>query len=365
MRILQITATFFPVIGGQEKVVYEISKRLIKKGYKVDILTSDSLCEDQNLPSVSQLEGIKIIRLKNTKHLAGYGYAPALKKWLKQYERNYDLIHSHGYNRYLSEFAIGFTKLPVVFTPHGFIHTKKNMFFKRLHDKTVGKKIRKCEVCTALTKLDYKDYKRLGVRNDQIWDVPNGVDIEKFKKVDKKLVDKLKKKYKLKNTLLFVGRIHESKGLQYVAEAIKHLDCKLLIIGKDAGFKDKLKSDKIIFGGSLTDKELIAAYHACDVFVLFSEWEGFGIVVIEAGAAKKPVITSDRGSLPYIVKDNGIMVPFKDIKTLREKIQYLLKNKKVAKKMGENGFKIAKNYSWDSVVNKLIKAYQFSLKHGK
>lgn len=61
MKILQITSTFFPVMGGQEKVVYEISKGLVDKGHEVTILTTD-LFSDNKLPKKETIEGMNVVR---------------------------------------------------------------------------------------------------------------------------------------------------------------------------------------------------------------------------------------------------------------------------------------------------------------
>lgn len=369
MKILQITSSFFPVVGGMEKVVLEISRRLVKRGHKVTVLTSD-LYSDKLFIGEENLNGIKIIRFKNKYNLMGYGYCPDAMRWLKENFQNYDVVHSHGYNRHLSEFAVSYLsgKIPVVFTPHGFIHTQKNILAKKIHDLFIGRKVGMADVCTALTKLDLKDYARLGVAPEKIIELPNGVDIRKYKKIDVKRMELLREKYGLnKNILLYVGRIHKSKGLQYIIKAIKDLDCKLFIVGPDGGFKSELVEQikeegvmgKVVFSGTISDEDLIAAYHISDIFVLFSEWEGFGLVVIEAMAAGKPVIVSDRGSLPFLVTEgkNGFIVPFQNENILKERLGFLLQDRKKAKVIGNFGKSFVKKYDWKEIVRQTLKIY--------
>ena len=290
---------------------------------------------------------------------------------MKKNWKKYDIVHSHGYNRFLSEYALRYlrNKVPTVFSAHGFIHTKKNYLFKILHDITLGKFVRYADKCTALTKLDYNEYSKLGVQKENVIDLPNGVDVEKYDHPDKKYVASLKKKFKLiGKTLLYTGRIHKSKGLNHVIEAIEDLDCKFLLVGQDAGYKDELIrvskklgiEDRVVFAGCLPDDEFIASYYASDIFILFSEWEGFGIVAIEAMAAGKPLIVSDRGSLPFVVKDGktGFVVPFENKKLLKEKIKLLLSNPKIRKTIGDDGKNESKKYSWKQIVHNLEKVYK-------
>lgn len=370
MKILQITSSFLPVVGGMEKVVLEISKGLVKKGHEVTVLTTD-LYSNSSFFSEENLDDIKIVRFKNKYNFGGYGYCPEAMTWLKKNFQNYDVVHSHGYNRYLSEFAISylFKKIPTVFSPHGFIHTKKHIFAKKIHDWLIGWKIRKANICTMLTKLDLNDYDRLGVDLEKIVELPNGVDTKKYNQLDVKRIKSLKKKYELnKNILLYVGRIHKSKGLQYVIKAIKDLDCKLLIVGPDGGFKkelvkqikDEKMKEKIVFSGKISDEDLIASYHASDVFVLFSEWEGFGLVVIEAMAAGKPVIASDRGSLPFLISEgkNGFIVPFQNVDLLKKKITFLFRNKDKGKSMGLFGKRFIRKYDWEEITRQTLIIYE-------
>jgi len=369
MKILQITNSFLPVIGGQEKVVLELSKGLVKKGHEVSVLTTNYLCE-REIESKANFEGIEIIREKNDLWLAGYGYSPKAIEWLKKNYNKFDVVHCHGYNRYLPEFAVKFLfkKIPIVFTAHGFIHTKKNMLFKHLHDLTIGRVVRKANVCTALTQLDFPDYEKLGVSKDAILMLPNGVDVEKFSKKNEKTVRNFKTRFKLgEKVLLYVGRIHESKGLQYVVEAIKDLNVTLLIVGRDGGYKEALEKkinelgigEKIVFAGGLSDKEVITAYQSSGAFVLFSEWEGFGIVIIEAMAAKLPVISSDRGAIPYLIGDgeNGLMSEFRNVENLRENIGRIFKDKKLREKLIKGGKEFSKNYSWEKIVEMVEEIY--------
>ncbi|MBU2576879.1 MAG: glycosyltransferase family 4 protein [Nanoarchaeota archaeon] len=375
MKILQITSSFYPVVGGMEKVVLEISRGLVKRGHEVTVLTTD-LYSTRALIGEENLEGIRIVRFKNKYNLRGYGYCPQAMTWLKKNFEKYDVVHSHGYNRYLSEFGISDLsgKVPTVFSPHGFIHTKKHRFAKKIHDLFIGRRIGKADVCTALTKLDLKDYARLRVAQEKIIELPNGVDTKRYKKVDVKRVAALKKKYGLdKNTLLYVGRIHKSKGLQYVVKAIKELDCKLFIVGPDGGYKEELVKqikeeaveEKVVFSGAINDEDLVAAYHASDIFVLFSEWEGFGLVVIEAMATGKPVIVSDRGSLPFLVNEgrNGFIVHFPNVNKLKERIESLLGEKDKAKSIGNFGKNFVKKYDWGEIVNQTLNIYKKIMKN--
>jgi glycosyltransferase involved in cell wall biosynthesis len=106
---------------------------------------------------------------------------------------------------------------------------------------------------------------------------------------------------------------------------------------------------------------LIEEYQKASVLILPSLYEAFGMVIIEALACETPVITTNVGGTPEIVKDgvNGILVPVNDPVKLAEAIDYLLNNKYIRRKFGEAGRKIVvENFSIEVLVKKLYKIYK-------
>lgn len=368
MKILQISSAPVSYLGGTEKVVWEISKRFAKDN-EVTILQT-TLYEPKKSIGTSFQKNIKIITCKNDSFLGGYGYSKEFKKKLKEIWKDYDLVHIHGYGRFTSDFTLKFlkNKKPMIFTAHGFFHSKKAALFKKMHNTLRGRLIKNASFCTALTKLEEKEYIRKGLNKNKIRIIPNGVDLKRF---DTKSSIQLKKKYsENKKILLHVGRIHKSKGLNHVLKAIKNIDLKFLIVGIDTGYKKELIkiasnlniSKKIKFIEKPDDKLLTKIFLMADIFVLFSEWEGFGIVVIESMAAGKPVIVSDRGALPFLITNNkeGLIIPFGDVKKLEDGIRNLLKNAAKARRMGKNGIKRGKNFDWNKIVGVYLNIYKIA-----
>jgi glycosyltransferase involved in cell wall biosynthesis len=152
----------------------------------------------------------------------------------------------------------------------------------------------------------------------------------------------------------------------------KSLDCQVLVVGRDSGFLGELKKlaiklnlqDKVIFTGPISEEDLISAYFASDIFVLLSEHEGFGIVVIEAMAGGLPILASNRGSLPYVEKKkkNGLLSEYGNPKDINEKLKILLKSDIIKEKFSKSAKEKAKNYDW----NRIVKMYgEIYTKNGK
>lgn len=178
-----------------------------------------------------------------------------------------------------------------------------------------------------------------------------------------------------KKAVFAVGRLVKRKGFNYLIDAAPMIDDKaFIIIGGGGEEKDNLMSqvkekqlrDKIRFTGRLPDEDMEKYYNSCDVFVLPAivdsrgDTEGLGLVLVEAGYRGKPVVASSVGGIPDIVEDgeNGFLVKEKNPGELAEKINLLLKDRKLNKKMGESGARIAeKKFSQKATTEKTIHAY--------
>ena len=132
-------------------------------------------------------------------------------------------------------------------------------------------------------------------------------------------------------------------------------------------YAQKLGINKNVkFVGSKINNELILEYQISKVIVLpsITESESFGMVLIEAMACKKPVIGSNIGGIPHVIdnNENGLLVPPKDPEALAKAIIKILKNPKLAKKMGENGYKkVKENFLWNKQIKKTKKIIEESL----
>lgn len=163
-----------------------------------------------------------------------------------------------------------------------------------------------------------------------------------------------------KKIILSFGRLVKRKG----QEKVIRLMPKILEIVPEAVFviagggpeKAKLEglakifsiSEKVIFLGKVKEEELSNIYSACDVFVAPSlpskdDWEGFGMVCLEAAYFGKPVVVTNTGGLPEAVEDNVTGYVVQNDEKLLEKLITLLKNDELAKTMGEAGKERVRN----------------------
>lgn len=165
--------------------------------------------------------------------------------------------------------------------------------------------------------------------------------------------------------VLFVGRLAEKKGVTYLIEAMKEVDAKLVIVGdgplrKQLEEQAKEQGEKIEFLGAKTHDELKTIYASADIFVAPSvtakdgDQEGFGLVMLEAMASGLPIVASDSGGIPDLVKDgvNGLLVEERDVKEISRAINKVLYHLDLYTEMSINSRKLAGQYDYTVLARK-------------
>lgn len=195
---------------------------------------------------------------------------------------------------------------------------------------------------------------RKGIDKNKIRVIPTPVDLRKFENYDSERISLLKEKYlKGKKLIINVGRNDSSKDYPTLLETAELIGNKLKNlafwqIGAELDVNDSI----FVSTGKMEQKDLINYYHAADVYLSSSCHESFGKVLIEAMVAGLPIVaTATTGSKEIINEgENGFLVPIGDSQTLAKKTIYLLNNPEIAKRMGENGRRIAKE-KFDKDIN--------------
>ncbi len=177
--------------------------------------------------------------------------------------------------------------------------------------------------------------------------------------------------------ILFVGRLIERKGLPYLIEALadlrRHLPATLDIVGTGTqrAALERLAAERgvakaVRFTGRVGEQELAQLYATCDVFVLPSivdrrgDTEGLGVVLLEAMSYGRPVVGTNVGGIPDIVRheQTGLLVPQKDPRALAEALRRLLTDHSLAAQLGAAGRDYAAtDFSWPNIVDRVMALY--------
>lgn len=213
--------------------------------------------------------------------------------------------------------------------------------------------------------------KELALKTDpgkKIGIIYNGIDINQF---IKSKVHKVENSNDKKFKILCVTRITPRKGVRYLIEAFKklsekHENISLEIIGEgdDKNNLENLAKDfgigsKVFFTGLVPHDELPPYFEKADVFVLPSLNEGMSNSMLEALASGLPLVATDTGGTRELVKEekNGFIIKMKDSSDLAEKIEKLIGNNDLRKKMGEESRKKAENMNWEKVAKDYFELY--------
>jgi len=188
------------------------------------------------------------------------------------------------------------------------------------------------------------DYERIRKITEKVTFLPLWVDTEKFRPTSTSQVSHLRKELlKLGNVkvIMFVGRLESDKDLETLLYAIKSLsevrnDVVLVVIGTGSEQKRYIEltrqlgiADKVRFLGYIRHDEIAKYYNIADVYVLPSVWEEWSNTIMEAMASGIPVIATNVGANPYLVKEEetGFLFPVRNFNVLAKKIAYVLDHK--------------------------------------
>lgn len=297
-----------------------------------------------------------------------------LKKIIQQEKP--DIIHTHTSKAgILGRLSARIASVPyIVHTPHGHVfygHFSRVLSWIFLWLERIFAIF--TDRLVALSDGELQDYIDLSVYPpDRIIKIHSGVNIEKFESPEINIIDKKRSLGMELNgaTIGFVGWLLPIKGPMHLLRAMKYVwqnynDTNLIFVGK-GGLDVDLRAEALnlnqngrvkFLGWRENIHEIMSVF---DIFVLPSLNEGMGRVLVEAMAAGKPVVASDVGGIPDLVKHdhNGLLVPPGDEKALAEAINKLLDNPEKSKRMGERGRQICGQFSLEAMVAKLDHLYQ-------
>jgi len=119
----------------------------------------------------------------------------------------------------------------------------------------------------------------------------------------------------------------------------------------------------IVFTGPLSEGEKYAAIASSEALVLPSSFEAQGLVLLEAQILGKPVVATRQGGIPYFIKngENGILIEYGKPDQIAEALRSILTDEAFARRLGENGRRMAKEYTWDRIAEEILSVYEDAL----
>jgi glycosyltransferase involved in cell wall biosynthesis len=382
-KVLAITSVGY-ADGGVETILIKIRPYLSVKGYNVKTLTSDLKADKEYFGDYTFKSFNHTGPLKFFFFLFNPSSFFVLKKLLKEYKP--DIIHLHTMNQITPSALFLLKKYPTVMTLHGPESFLSKLLLWFLQPWNFNKHVYRKEGLNMIGKFTYfyfnsiqKFLYKFTLKNVDVFTAPSKY-IQNMAKTDvspiihlPNFID-LQKFHELTNNynLLFVGRLEKMKGTEFLIRAISLIinvfpQTTLTIVGDGPDKADlfnltnKLQLEKYIqFVGWVEHKDLDTYYEKASSVVVPSSWvEAFGIVILEAMSAGRPVIATNIGGIPEIIDDgvNGYLVKPENPEQIAEKVIKLFSEESLLKDLGRNARKKAEEFSIDKYVDNLEKIY--------
>ena len=368
-KILQLRSSFG--FFGAESVITELTRELAFTEYKPIIgvfsnkknphLELIDFAKENNIES-------KIFECQKEFDLKAI---LSIRNFVKN--NNIDIVQTHGYkSNFYALFATLFKNIPLIATCHPWVKTSRRIKTYAKIDKFL---LRKFDRIVAISYEVNQEILNAGISGNKIFIVDNGINVSRFeKKFD---VEKIRQQFGIpidSKVIGTVGRLSLEKGhftlLEAAEKIIKKDPAVFFIITGDGVLKEKLEhkakelkiEKNMLFTGTINDiPELLSIF---DIFVLPSLMEGLPMALLEAMAAKKPIIASKVGSIPKLIvpDETGLLVEPGDVSNLEKSIIELLKNKNKADRLAQNGYKtIVNKFSSKIMARKYIGIYEMLL----
>ncbi|MDD5590360.1 MAG: glycosyltransferase [Dehalococcoidales bacterium] len=379
MKILQVIHFFSPIHGGGSiEAAYQLAKALTQRGHEVTIYSSDF---EMDHKFTNSLKSVRVYHFHSIlpRQLHGLIITPGMICQLRRKIKDFDVLHLHNYITFQNAVACYYARkyeVPYVFQAHGGLaRVLGKKWVNKISDRLIGFKIiRNASRVIALSSSEIEEYERMGVPKDKIDMIPNGLDIESFNNLPKPGQFKKINNINGKKMILFLGRIHKIKGLDFLiksfAELTKELHNAVLVIaGPDDGYEDEIRKmsktqpyrDKIIFTGYLAGKEKLSAYVDADVLVVPSIYEVFGLVPFEVIMCGTPVIVTDKcGCSEWIRKSGaGYLVEYNNVDGLKKRMIKCLTCTAEVRSMAQEGREyINNNLQWPQIACQVENTYK-------
>jgi len=412
MRILHVSHQYAPAVGGAEQYIQTLSEELASRGHQVDVYTSRSreyMTWRNELPPREQINGVEVHRFRAIQR-RGYTWRlldmgmrnyrvglprlwepmifigngpvmPGLGPAIRRNAGRYDVVHIsniHYAHAWIAFRAARRSGLPVVATPH--LHAEQPATYDVGYMRSL---LHDAEAVLAVTSAE-RDFMHEEKLASRVVVGGNGLVMDDFPPLDQAEARQRLGVPQDAFVILFLGRKVAYKGLDRTLAAFDVLrgrrsDVHLLAYGAETDESRRLWADYAAQQGAplgalpgldvrdaVSNQERLAALAACDVFVMPSTGEAFGIVYLEAWAYGKPVIGANIRAVSSLIDDgvNGYLVDPARPDQLVERLAVLAADPDKARTMGQAGRgKLLRRYTTQRIGDIVESLYRRVIRH--
>ncbi len=367
---------FYPATGGMEELTFGIAKELAKKGHEIHVFTSDRK-GGKVFSKEETVDGVHIHRSRSFFNYKYYlNFNPGIA--FKHLGYKLDVLHVQSIGFMFQDLGVVlrrlFTRTKLVNTPHGpFMALEKYPWWQtllKLAYVTIEYPVNMLyHGSVQVNPSQYRWMEKLGFCKQGIKFIPNSIPEKIFDDVDEKRFFNLKRKL----VIGYIGRVQKYKGLRQIVEVLPALvkvnsSIVFLVMGGEVdgeyaklrSLAKELKVEKhLILAGRVSDSEKLAGLDATDIFVLPSEWEAFGIVLIEAMARGCALVSTRTEGGSFVVgAEEGFLFDYWNLDELGKVMLRLVNDKELVDKMKKHNLVKSKEYLVSNVVTEFEKFYR-------
>ena len=378
LNVLHVTPSMSPSWGGPAVVASELTTELVRKGVRCEIVTAHGYrVGTGQVPTL----GVPITSFATELPARLWaGYSREVSRFLNDRANSFDLIHIHEiwhYPAFAAFCAARKYRIPYMVTIHGELSEwglRQKALKKRIYRLCLlDRMLRSAGILHAITDTEKKQILNLGY-DAPVVVTPNGIEPSRFEALPSPLSFMQRfPELKGKRVILFMGRLHPKKGLDILARSFSMIvrrfdNAVLLVVGPDKfGTRAAMQSilhaegllDRSIFTGLLTGRDKLAAMSCADLFVLPSHSDVLGIAVLEAMAARLPVVITTKCEFPEVSENEAGLVVETDEASIAAGISRLLEDEPLRRHMGQQGYKlVTEHYTWPAATAVMADLYK-------
>lgn len=362
LKIALVSAFDYASLGGVNTHISNLSAQFRKSGHQVSIIApcsdDDSVDEDNFIPMG------KPVPIPSSGSIARISLSVWLRPKIKSLlsKESFDIVHVHNpFSGLLPIYIIEFSKSINIATFHNYGTRLYRLGGKQLAMPS----FRKLNGLIAVSEpaRDYVSQHFPGKYEI----IPNGIAVEEFSQG----VEPIKTLKDGMINLLFLGRLEKRKGLKYLLTAYAKLkwdwpNLRLLIVGPGKPDEESYRiisernlSD-VVLVGPVSDKDRARYYASADIYCSpATGGESFGMVLLEAMAATKPIVATSIPGFSSVMTDGiqGMLVPPKDPESLATSISKLLSDPKLRHQLAQNGREHVEAFRWRNVADSVMEVY--------
>jgi glycosyltransferase involved in cell wall biosynthesis len=379
LKVAQLVPYYAPVIGGVEVVCQYISEELAARGHEVHVFTANRSHKGsprREMPADETMNGVNVHRFRSYVNVGHYGlflgFIPALKRG------GFDIVHAHGYRQPQSEIGsrIG-TRMdvPTILHVHGGFYTRnkvKRLGYSLFDSAARRHKSNVFDYFIALSEGDRHHLLELDVPEANISIIRNAAETQAFERAD---ATRFRERHELfdRKIILYLSILHHFKRPERLIRVLPRLieiepEVLLLLVGPDAGELAKIRELGESLGvteyykwlGPLQGEEKHEAFECADFLALPSDEDPYPLVLLEAMAHEKPVLTTSVVGQASVIRahEAGIIVSPGDLDGIVDGAARLLTDETYRSAIGANARQLAERmFSVGAVVDEIESVY--------